>query len=193
MDINIENQKEKFKNHIATLTDCGNTKILDFTNPHSNEYHIRFIFEEDYYRLHISGDLGELSACNYYNMTYEKFSDFMNNTGYFREKVECCSRPLVYYDIESAKEELKEYLIEHGIMDDTNSAEGEEAFGELVDEVFYDFSENTGISYAGYEALKDIDSDVFEDVYDLGKKYTPILDVYLLAFRLAKEQLDNKE
>ena len=47
--INIERQKKNFENHVATLTDYGNIKILDFKNPESNESRIRFIFEEDYY------------------------------------------------------------------------------------------------------------------------------------------------
>ena len=86
--INLEKQKENFKNHVATLTDYDNIKILDFKNPKSNEYRIRFLFEEDYYRLHISGDLGELIATNYCNMTFEKFSDFVNDVGYFEGKID---------------------------------------------------------------------------------------------------------
>ena len=80
--MNLEKQKEHFKNHIATFTDYGNIKILDFKAPNTSTYRIRFLFEEDYCRLHISGDLGELIASNYYNMTYEKFSDYVNDTGY---------------------------------------------------------------------------------------------------------------
>jgi len=68
MLIDIEMQKEHFKNHVATFTDYGNIKILDFQEPGKSHYRIRFLFEEDYYRLHISGDLGELIATNYNNM-----------------------------------------------------------------------------------------------------------------------------
>ena len=78
--MNLERQKDNFKNHIATFTDYGNIKILDFKNPDSSHYRIRFLFEEDYCRLHISGDLGELIATNYYNMTFDKFTDFVNNS-----------------------------------------------------------------------------------------------------------------
>ena len=69
--IDLEIQKKYFENHVATFTDYGNIKILDFKNPNSNEYRIRFLFEQDYCRLHISGDLGELVAANYNNMTFE--------------------------------------------------------------------------------------------------------------------------
>lgn len=52
--INIEAQKEHFKNHVAKFTDYGNIKILDFKNPDSIVYQIRFIFEEDRCKLHIA-------------------------------------------------------------------------------------------------------------------------------------------
>lgn len=53
--MNLEKQKENFKNHRATFKDLGNIKILDFKKPNSTEYRIRFLFEEDYCRLHIFG------------------------------------------------------------------------------------------------------------------------------------------
>jgi Ser-tRNA(Ala) deacylase AlaX len=55
---NRERQIEHFKNHVATLKDYGDIKVLDFKNPESINYRIRFIFEEDWCRCHISGDLG---------------------------------------------------------------------------------------------------------------------------------------
>ena len=36
--IDLEIQKKYFENHVATFTDYGNIKILDFKNPNSNEY-----------------------------------------------------------------------------------------------------------------------------------------------------------
>ena len=87
--IDLEKQKKHFTNHKAEFFDYGNIKILDFKNPSSSHYRIRFMFEEDYCKLHISGDLGELIATNYNNMTFEKFSDFVNDVGYFRGKINC--------------------------------------------------------------------------------------------------------
>lgn len=43
-----------------------------------------------------------------------------------------------------------------------------------------------GIGYYGYEKLSEIDSDIFEFIDDFGKKSTGILDLYMLAFKLAK-------
>ena len=41
--INLDAQKEWFKNHVAIFTDLGNIKILDFKNPDSCCYYIRFL------------------------------------------------------------------------------------------------------------------------------------------------------
>lgn len=71
--IDLKVQKKQFVNHVAKFTDYGNIRIVDFKNPDSNEYRIRFLFEEDYCRLHISGDLGDLIASNYHNMTFKGF------------------------------------------------------------------------------------------------------------------------
>ena len=112
--MNLEKQKERFKNHIATFTDYGNIKILDFKALNTSNYRIRFLFEEDYCRLHISGDLGELIASNYDNMTYEKFSDYVNNTSYFEEKIDCHNRAIYVYDEDKARAELMQRAIDDG-------------------------------------------------------------------------------
>lgn len=193
--MNLERQLENFKNHIATFTDYGNIKILDFKKPDSNEYRIRFLFEEDYCRLHISGDLGELIATNYNNMTFEKFSDFVNNTGYFKEKVNCCSRRLHYFDEELARKKLKEHIEAYGLLDyyDMYSFESdEEKLENLLDDILYNFSDTSGISQKGFEELSSLDKTAWEWAYDLGKKDTGILELYMLAFKLATEQLKNK-
>lgn len=79
--MDLEKMKQKFKDHKATFTDYGNIKILDFKKPNSTEYRIRFLFEEDYCRLHISGDLGQLVATNYRNMCWNGFNDFVEDVG----------------------------------------------------------------------------------------------------------------
>ena len=164
--MDLEKQKENFKNHIATLIDYGNIKILDFKEPNSSHYRIRFLFEEDYCRLHISGDLGELIATNYNNMTYEKFSDFVNNVGYFEQKINCHNRRIYAYD--------------------------EDKLEEFYEDVLEDFSQDNGIGSKGYDALSEYFNDVWEFVSDIGKRETGILDLYMLAFKLAQEQLNSQ-
>lgn len=193
--MNLEKQKENFKDHIATFTDYGNIKILDFKAPETSHYRIRFLFEEDYCRLHISGDLGALIATNYTNMTFEKFSDFVNNTGYFEEKIDCHSRALYWYDEEAAKEELKKRIEEDDLRFDSDlftSRSDEEVIEDMVDEILYDFTDEDGVSQKGMELLTDLDPDAWEWAHDLGKKETGILELYMLAFKLAMEQIGSK-
>ena len=195
--MNLEKQKEYFKNHIATLTDYGNIKILDFKEPNTSAYRIRFFFEEDYCRLHISGDLGELIASNYNNMTYEKFSDFVNNVGYFEEKIDCNSRDIYAYDEVKAREELMKMAADDGDwLTESNrywyEEDEEERLAHIIDDILVDFSDTTGIGKIGYDALSEINPDVWEFAGDIGKTETGILDLYMLAFKLAQEQLKNK-
>lgn len=194
--IDLEKQKKHFTNHKAEFFDYGNIKILDFKNPSSSHYRIRFMFEEDYCKLHISGDLGELIATNYNNMTFEKFSDFVNDVGYFRGKINCLSRDIFYYDEYKARNDLKElieeYEIEEKLMLDRYDFE---TIDDVIDDILIDFSEETGIGSNGYDEL----SKGFYDAYDVwevasnaGKESTGILDLYMLAYKLAMEQLNDK-
>lgn len=194
--MNLEKQKEHFKEHIATFTDYGNIKILDFKNPNSSEYRIRFLFEEDYCKLHISGDLGELIATNYNNMTYEKFSDFVNNVDYFKEKIDCINRHFYVYDENQAREELLEIAKEHDWLlfsDKYAYEDDEERLNYIIDDILYDFDPYRGIGNKGYEELNDLEDDAFEFASDIGKQETGILDLYMLAFKLAKKQLDKRQ
>ena len=191
--MNLDKHKKMFKNHVAEITDYGNIKILDFKRPDSNEYRIRFLFEEDYCRLHISGDLGELTASNYYNMTYEKFSEYVNNVGYFESKIDCHSRPIYVYDEEAARDDLKDYIYKYNLYeiitsDKYEQQSDEEKINEVIDEILYDYSDN-GIGSKGYEELSKYMDDVWEIVPEIGKRETGILDLYMLAFRLASNQL----
>ena len=165
--MNLEKQKENFKNHIATFTDYGNIKILDFKALNTSNYRIRFLFEEDYCRLHISGDLGELIASNYDNMTYEKFSDYVNNTSYFEEKIDCHNRAIYVYDEDKARAELMQRAIDDGdwlIESDRYSYEDddEKRLEYIIDDILEEFSNTTGISSSGYDALSKINPDAWE-------------------------------
>lgn len=185
--IDIERQKKKFINHVATFQDLGNIKILDFQNPGYSEYRIRFLFEEDHYRLHISGDLGELIAYNFTNMRYETFGDFVNDTGYFESKICCHNRPIYCYDREKAKSEVIEIIKDYDFILDEDEIE------DKVDEILADFDDIRGISHEGYQILEEIDSNCWEYASNLGKENTGIIELYMLAFKLAQEQLKGEK
>lgn len=189
--LDLEKEKKNFQNHVATFTDYGNIKILDFQRPGSNEYRIRFLFEEDHYRLHISGDLGELIASNYKNMVFELFErDFTDNTGYFAEKIDCMSRTMYYYDEEQAEKDIMEYLEEEEYLEELQY--GDVDIELWVSNVMADFTEDCGIQGRGYNELSEYICEVNECIGDFGKVSTGILDLYMLAFKLAMEQLRER-
>jgi hypothetical protein len=193
--INLEKQKEYFKNHIATFSDYENIKILDFKAPNSSHYRIRFIFEEDYCRLHISGDLGELIASNSYNMTFDKFSDFVNDVGYLKKKIRCSSRDIYTYDVNKAEQDLKkliqEYDLEGNVLYEYDTWDkDEENINDFIEDVLEDF--DNGIRKNGYDRASKVIDDFFEDVKYIGRQETGILDLYMLAFKLAVQQLKDR-
>ena len=185
--------EERFKNHIATFTDYGNIKILDFAEPGTSNWQIRFLFEEDHYRLHISGDLGELTAFNYNNMTYEDFGDFVHNPGYFESKIKCHSRQLYEYDEDKAKRDLLEYLAEYEWEKELKYTNDtlEEVRDYEIDCILEDLNPYTGLGSKAYDRLSEIDGDCFEWISEIGKEDSGVLDIYLTAFELAQKQLEN--
>lgn len=189
--------EERFKNHIATFMDYGNIKILDFKEPGTSNWQIRFLFEEDYYRLHISGDLGELVACNYNNMTYERFgSDFVHDPDYFEKKIQCHSRYLYEYDYEKAKEDLLEQLAEYDWAEEMKYSPYytmEETRDYEIERILEDFYTYTGLGSKAYDKLSEIDADCFEWISEIGKEESGILDIYLTAFELAQKQLEETQ
>jgi len=191
--MDIEKQKELFKNHVATFTDYGNIKILDFANPESIWYRIRFIFEEDYFKVHISGDLGELIASNYCNMRYIDFyDDFVHNTDYFMAKVNCHSRPFYEYDYEKAKEDLNKRFEDYDFVPKSDFETEEELKEEKIDEILKDFDWRTGLGSKAFDILMEIDDDCDEWIDEIGREETDILELYMLAFELAQEQLEKQ-
>ena len=206
-----ERAQKIFKNHVATFTDYGNIKILDFKNPESCDYRIRFLFEEDYYRLHISGDLGELTATNCSNMTYETFGDFVRDADYFKEKVNCHSKPFYYYNEESIRSDVLKLITENFEFEDfienikeDEFCSNEEVLDDFFSKLLTDFSYDKGLTFTAHKLLEEAlfpAQNYSVALYyslrlaawneDIGKRTTDILNLYLLAFKLAKKQIDD--
>ena len=53
----------------------------------------------------------------------------------------------------------------------------------------HDFDDVRGLSYHGYDILADFIPDFFEDAPYIGRYNTGIIDLYMLAFKLAQKQL----
>ena len=85
---------------------------------------------------------------------------------------------------------MLDYVLEHKIYDFETDDEKLEEFFESVLE---DFSEDNGIGSKGYDALSEYFEDVWEFVGDIGKENTGILDLYMMAFKLAQAQLEEEK
>lgn len=193
--MNLEIQKKKFKDHVATFQDLGDIKILDFQRPGSCEYRIRFLFEEDHYRLHISGDLGELIAFNINNMRYETFGDFIHNPSYFEQKICCMSRDIYEYDIDKARKDLIEELdwYDWSKENEYSTWSLEERRDYEIDCILEDLNDRTGLGSKAYDRLSEIDPDCWEWIGYIGREDTGIIELYLYAFELAQKQLTESK
>lgn len=196
--MNLELQKEMFADHIATLKDYGDIKVLDFQKPESNYYRIRFIFEDDHDRVHISGDLGELIAYSYAGLNFRKFIDWCRRDSiFFKLKVKCSSHPLYTYDRELAEKQLLQktkdnYTLDR-IADYFEVCEPEDAIEPFIEKVLDGFSDTEGICEIGERMLLNIDYSAFDPIDEIGLEEGPdVFDVYLLAFKLAYSQLKEK-
>ena len=194
-----EKIKERFKNHVATLTVLGNEfpegsiKILDFQEPGCSNYYIRFLFDERNYTLTISGDLGFLVARNATNMTLKGFKNFLYNPSYFKEKVRCSERPLKEYDEDAAVEDLKQYFEEYELIDEIREKYGfeddtdEDCINEAIESILR-FSDRESLGAYGYDKLTELYSDAFE--WEVGIRWSEILDIYFVAYEMAMEQIE---
>lgn len=196
--MDLELQKEMFADHIATLRDYGDIKIVDFQKPESNYYRIRFIFEDDHDRVHISGDLGELIAYSYAGLNFRNFIDWCRRDSiFFKLKVKCSSHPLYTYDRELAEKQLlqmtKDNYTLNRIADYFDVCEPEDAVEPFIENVLDGFSDTDGICEIGERMLLNIDYSAFDPIDEIGLEEGPdVFDVYLLAFKLAFRQLQEK-
>ena len=196
--MNLELQKEIFTDHAATLRDYGDIKIVDFQKPESNYYRIRFIFEDDHDRVHISGDLGELIAYSYAGLNFRNFIDWCRRDSiFFKLKVKCSSHPLYTYDRELAEKQLlqmtKDNYTLNRIADYFDVCEPEDAVKPFMEKVLDGFSDTEGICEIGERMLLNIDYSAFDPIDEIGLEEGPdVFDVYLLAFKLAYKQLQEK-
>lgn len=196
--MDLELQKEMFADHIATLKDYGDIKVLDFQKPGSNYYRVRFIFEEEHDRVHISGDLGELIAYSYAGLNFRNFIDWCRRDSiFFKLKVKCSSHPLYTYDRELAEKQLlqktKDNYTLNRIADYFDVCEPEDAVEPFIENVLDGFSDTEGICEIGERTLLNIDYSAFDPIDEIGLEEGPdVFDVYLLAFKLAFRQLQEK-
>lgn len=66
-----------------------------------------------------------------------------------------------------------------------------ETLDDVIDEILEDFDSDRGIGSKGYDVASEHISDFWEYAESIGKEKTGILELYMLAFKLAMEQLES--
>lgn len=180
-----------------------NFDVLDFRRPNSVTYSFRMVFDREHGNAaYISGDLGEAVIYPTCECTLEGFAKCFTsrrengtldvNEQYFKEKIRACDNAsLDEYDMETVKEDLKEKFeqYEAGDLWETfedeylapysNNVEVYQSFGAIFDRDALEFlDERVGLDY--------------EEIRDLGRRTSTRIILWLVAIRLAWEQLEAK-
>ena len=100
------------------------------------------------------------------------------------------NRAMYYYDEEQAIKDIMEYLEEEEYLEEMQ--DGGVDIELWVSNVLTDFAEECGIQGRGYNELSEYVYEANECVRDFGKISTGILDLYMLAFKLAMKQLRER-
>lgn len=184
-----------FKDHKAELINYGDITVLNWRNPKSSSYYVRYVF--DGYRMYISGDIGEAVFNLTWKATLESFQDLY--LGYFYSKMATCSNGKTEYDSGEAVKELekwKQELLEEKEFEDEDE---KEEFINTIDEMISDANscnspEEWGWSYVNEkysEFISENDHDYWEWIYKIGDVAPYHNYAYLIGLKMAYEQLSK--
>lgn len=190
----IENTIETrwFANHKAHLIEHEGVAILDWKEPGTFMYPVRYIFAGS--RLYISGDIGDAVFNLTWMATPESFNDV--NLGYFLGKLSCNSRERWLFDERKALIDLEEWY-EEAVFDIGEKVlkETNELYKDLKSiirsvstpkeyerELFNHYSDNSFIFY---------DAEDFSSFSEFGKKLPMVFVAYLLGIKLANKQINT--
>lgn len=195
--IKQEIREHWFKDHKAELIDCGDIKILNWKNPNSGSYYVRYVF--DGCNLYIAGDIGEAV----FNLTWKAHIHSFNDLyiGYFLEKMSTCSNGKHEYDGDAAAQRLKEWKIE--LLEDKEFVDDEEKdeFIETIDEII-SAAENSQseeqwaweyVNGEFSEFISDNEPDYWEWMYKAGNVIPYHNYAFLEGLKMASEQLKGLE
>lgn len=181
--------ERKFENFEANLIQMRGFSVLEWKNRDgSNDYNIRFGFDEEYGRMTVDGDLG--TAVFHFTEKATVFSiGKYCSLDYFMEKM-VCSTDEWFYDSDAAKEELIETLA----GDSLDSDEDEEGLDELIDEIMNIYNQHGH----GLELTDELetrlayyDADFWEWIYAAGRFPAGRIILWMSALRMARKQLEG--
>ena len=198
----IELGRDVFKDHIAEYKHIGeNFDVLDFRKPGTICYSFRMVFDREHGNAaYISGDIGEGVIYPTCDCTLEGFAKCFTrrledgsldvNEQYFMEKIRACNGKYEY-DYDDFKEDLKALF---------KRLDAEEKWESFEDDYLY-FGNTYVTCYDDHVHIDDYVRDALEkqihaeveDYWYCGRRTSARIILWLVAIRLAWEQLELKK
>lgn len=195
-----------FKDNVAEYKRIGeNFDVLDFRKPNTIQYSIRIVFDREHGRAaYISGDMGEAVIYPTWDCTLKSFATNFTrrdndgnldvNESYFKEKIRACNPNdgIHFYEVDDVKADLRDQFVKYGKEDLWNEFE-EEYFDSFWTDVKVFPTFGAVFSDRAEEFLRNLVGMESEDFYNLGKRTNPRVVFWMVAMRLAWEQLEQRE
>ncbi|MFJ2042215.1 hypothetical protein ACIOBL_01355 [Paenibacillus taichungensis] len=176
-------REQWFHNHQATYTDHGAIKELIWRRPETVAYYVRFVF--DGRNMYVTGDLGEALFCFTETADVHTFNEY--GIDYFTEKLKAYHEDTHYFDNDIAVERLRRWVKELKSDGDTYDHDEMRELFEAARSI--DTMREWADVINDSSWLHDIEPDYWEWMYSVGKQMQPRLKSYLVALKMASEQL----
>lgn len=196
------------KDNVAEYRRIGeNFDVLDFRKPNTIQYSIRIVFDREHGQAaYISGDMGEAIVCTTWDCTLKSFATNFTerdidgnihvNVSYFKEKIRACNTNvgIHYYEVDNIKSDLRDLFVKYDKEDLWEEFEEDylDPYALFEDvKVFPTFGVVFGEQSS--EFLRNRVGMESEDFCDLGQRTRPRVIFWLVAMRLAWEQLEQRK
>lgn len=184
--------KRIFKDFQAKkLVDDKNFLVIDWKNKNgSGEYSIRYTLDMEKGNFIVTGDVGYCIASWYNHLTPDNLCKFLNNIGYFKEKINCWTESYTYL-YKDIKDDL--FVLKDDLLNDTDFSE--EEIDEDIEEIL-SMAEYIEKGMVSYPDLIDIYTKYYSDWWDsgfstLGHRISDRIYLWAAGFQMAWKQLSE--
>lgn len=184
--------KRIFKDFQAKkLVDDKNFLVIDWKNKNgSGEYSIRYTLDIEKGNFIVTSDVGYCIASWYNHLTPDNLCKFLNNIGYFKEKINCWTESYTYR-YKDIKDDL--FVLKNDLLNDTDFSE--EEINEDIEEIL-SMAEYIEKGMASYPDLIDIYTKYYSDWWDsgfstLGRRISDRIYLWAAGFQMAWKQLSE--
>lgn len=193
LDVRTEEIREQwFVKHKATVTELDGVTILDWRNPDTFMYALKYVMVDN--KLYISGDLGNAVYDLTWSATLNSFHDV--NLSYFTGKLSCSSRDKYNFSEELAITQIKEHFIEWCDVDEISEMDEKELdlYEQLIAEAA-EWDNHNQFSLMGVWSIYNdsniewFDSESASIIADCGRELSGSVIAYWLGLKMAVEHI----